>query len=308
MRIVEFFNNIKQYMCWIYFGEIMEIHKEEELWSVNGFFALAIMLMVTFLVLVLVFFSSGRGSGLFIVPVLIWALGASGFFVVNPNDAAVVTFMGKYIGTQKESGFFFAMPFTNKTTISVKVKNLALPQIKVNDKSGNPIEIGGVFTWRVNDTAAAAFAVQNVDGFFKNQCESALRNVAMTYNYDSDEDHMPSLRNSTDDIVKKIKQELGILVHGVGVTVEDAKITHLAYATEVAQVMLKKQQAEAVIAARKKIVTGATEMVESVFSEVEKKKMVDFTNEDKVRLLTNLMTVLVSDSEAQPVINLDRVS
>lgn len=277
----------------------MNQYKENDLKVLDGWISIVVILLIVgfsyFIKINLVIL-------LILIPLIL--ISFAGFFIVNPNEAIVATFFGNYVGTKKSSGFYWTNPFNKRTRISTKIKNLSTPQIKVNDKNGNPIEIGAVFVWRVDDTAKASFAVENYEMFLKNQCESALRKIAMHYAYDNDGE--VNLKNNTDEITRKLKEVLFTLTSVAGLIIEDSRIIHLAYAPEIAQAMLRKQQAEAILAARKKIIEGTLNMVEDVIAEIEERKFLDFSNEDKAKLLRNLMTVLVSENETKPIIQLDK--
>lgn len=277
----------------------MNQYKEDDLKVLDGWISIVVILLI-------VGFSYFIKINLIILMILIplILISFAGFFIINPNEAVVATFFGNYVGTKKNSGFYWTNPFNNRKKISTKIKNLSISQIKVNDKNGNPVEIGAVFVWRVEDTAKASFAVENYETFLRNQCESALRKMAMHYAYDSDAEI--NLKNNTEEITKNLKEVLSKLTAIAGLIIEDSRITHLAYAPEIAQAMLRKQQAEAILSARKKIVEGALNMVEDVLFEIEERKLVNFSNEDKTKLLTNLMTVLVSENETKPVIQLEK--
>jgi regulator of protease activity HflC (stomatin/prohibitin superfamily) len=270
-------------------------YKEKELSGIDGGLAILILFLIAGL---LVFI---QPSVVFLVPIaFIFAIFCKGFYIVNPNEAVVATFFGKYVGTQKNSGFFWTNPLNGKDRISVKIQNLNTPCIKVNDKNGNPIEIAAIFVWQIEDTARAFFAVEDYIGFLRNQAESALRKIASEYSYDAE--HDVSLKANSEEISKRLKETLLKLVAVSGIDILDAKLTNLSYSVEIAQAMLKKQQAQAIVAARQKIVEGALDMVENLLEEIEERKMVEFSNEDKVKLTTSLMVVLTSENAVAPVI------
>jgi len=236
---------------------------------------------------------------------LIWC---NGFFTLQPNEACLMTFFGPYIGTVRESGFYWANPFYGKRKISLRAQNLEGSKLKVNDKRGNPIEIAVVILWRIENTAAATFDVQNVDKYVHIQSESAVRHLAGSYSYDhgSGDDADKSeltLRESTDEVTETLLAELRDRLHKSGVQVDEARITHLAYAPEIASVMLRRQQAEAIIAARQKIVHGAVSMVEMALSELSEKQIVDLDAERKAAMVNNLLVILCGEAEARPVVN-----
>jgi regulator of protease activity HflC (stomatin/prohibitin superfamily) len=230
-----------------------------------------------------------------------------GFFTLQPNQAAVMVFFGSYAGTARHSGFHWASPFYARRKVSLRAQNLNTPILKVNDQRGNPIEIGAVVVWRVHDTARALFEVESHADYVRLQCESALRNLASRYAYDCGDELLVSarartLRGDAERISESLRQEIQNQVEVAGVVIEAARIAHLAYAPEVAQAMLRRQQAEAVLAARRKLVEGAVGMVEMALADIDEKSLASFTPAQKVALVTNLMTVLVGDEKAQPVV------
>lgn len=243
------------------------------------------------------------------VPVLIvsfvwWA----GFFTLQPNEATLLSFFGPYVGTVRKDGFYWVNPFYSKRKISLRARNLEGAKLKVNDKRGNPIEIGVVVVWRVENTAAAVFDVQAYEEYVQIQSESAVRHLAGAYAYDhgsgddADKNEL-TLRDSTEEVSATLLQELRERLHKAGVEVEEARITHLAYAPEIASVMLRRQQAEAIIAARQKIVHGAVSMVEMALRELSEKEIVELDAERKAAMVNNLLVILCGEAEARPVVN-----
>jgi regulator of protease activity HflC (stomatin/prohibitin superfamily) len=228
---------------------------------------------------------------------------SGGFFTLQPNGAAVLLLFGAYKGTVRESGFFFTNPFNKKFKISLRARNLNGEKLKVNEKRGNPIEIAAVVVWRVKDTAQAMFDVDNYENYVKIQSESAVRHVASSYAYDDGEPDELTLRGGADEVSAALTRELQDRLGKAGVLVEEARLTHLAYAPEIAQAMLRRQQAEAVIAARQKIVHGAVSMVEMALNELSAKRVVHLDEERKAAMVSNLLVVLCGESEAHPVIN-----
>lgn len=228
---------------------------------------------------------------------------SGGFFTLQPNEAAVLILFGAYQGTVRESGFFFTNPFNKKLKISLRARNLNGEKLKVNEKRGNPIEIAAVVVWRVKDTAQAVFDVDSYENYVKIQAESAVRHVASSYAYDDGEPNELTLRGGADEVAMALTRELQERMAKSGVHVEEARLTHLAYAPEIAQAMLRRQQAEAVIAARQKIVHGAVSMVEMALNELSAKKVVHLDEERKAAMVSNLLVVLCGESEAHPVIN-----
>jgi regulator of protease activity HflC (stomatin/prohibitin superfamily) len=239
------------------------------------------------------------GVGAFTLAVVL----ACGFFTLQPNEAAVLILFGAYKGTVRDSGFFFTNPFNKKLKISLRARNLNGEKLKVNEKRGNPIEIAAVVVWRVQDTAQAVFDVDSYENYVKIQSESAVRHVASSYAYDDGEPHEITLRGGSDEVSAALTRELQDRLAKAGVRVEEARLTHLAYAPEIAQAMLRRQQAEAVIAARQKIVHGAVSMVEMALNELSAKQVVKLDEERKAAMVSNLLVVLCGESEAHPVIN-----
>ena len=226
-----------------------------------------------------------------------------GHFILQPNEAIVLSFFGPYVGTVRESGFYWVNPFMTKRKISLKSRNFEGAKLKVNDKGGNPIEIGAVVVWRVENSAQAVFDVEDYDSYVRIQSETALRHLANSYAYDHGEEHEITLRSGMDEVSTALRNELQDRLQRAGVTVDDARLTHLAYASEIAGVMLRRQQAEAIIAARQKIVHGAVSMVEMALKDLDQKQIVTFDSAQKAALVSNLLIVLCSESEAQPVVN-----
>ena len=230
----------------------------------------------------------------------------AGLYTLQPNEAAIMTLFGKYAGSDRAEGLRWANPLFIKRRISLRARNLNSPALKVNDKRGNPVEIGAVIIWRVEDTAKARFEVDDVDLYVKLQSEAALRHVASLYAYDeadSDDANEVTLRGGLDDVAAALGTELSARFWSAGVVVSDARLTHLAYAPEIAQVMLRRQQAEAVISARHKIVQGAVAMVESALTALSERNVVTLDDERKAAMVSNLLVVLCGDKDTQPIIN-----
>ena len=225
-----------------------------------------------------------------------------GFLVLQPNEAALLLLFGAYHGTVRRSGFRWTNPFCRRLRISLRARNLVSEKLKVNDRSGNPIEIAAVVVWRVADTAQATFDVESYEQYVRIQIESALRHLASQFSYDDDSAGM-TLRGGGDDLFRVFQTELSERLARAGVAVDEARISNLSYAPEIAQAMLRRQQADAVIAARQKIVQGAVSMVEMALNELEKRGVVDFDPERRAAMVSNLLVVLCGESEAQPVIN-----
>ena len=226
-----------------------------------------------------------------------------GFFTVNPNEARVLQLFGAYVGTAKNPGLRWANPFYSKRHVSLRIRNFESGHLKVNDIEGNPIEIAAVVVWRVVDTAEACFEVDNYENFVHVQTESALRNLATSYPYDAHEEHVTSLRGQTAAVAEHLKTEIQDRLAKAGVEVIEARISHLAYAPEIAAAMLQRQQAGAIIAARQRIVEGAVGMVEMALAMLSKKGIVELDEERKAAMVSNLLVVLVGERGTQPIVN-----
>jgi regulator of protease activity HflC (stomatin/prohibitin superfamily) len=226
-----------------------------------------------------------------------------GLTVVNPNEAKVVQLFGVYRGSIKEQGFWWVNPLTSRRTVSLRVRNFESSHLKVNDHDGNPIEIASVVVWRVVETAEAVFHVNDYEHFVHVQSEAALRNLATSYSYDAHEEGQLSLRMSAGEIAHRLREEIQERLTKAGVEVIEARISHLAYAPEIANAMLRRQQASAIIAARQKIVEGAVGMVEMALDLLNTKNVVQLDEERKASMVSNLLVVLCSDRDAQPVVN-----
>jgi len=237
-----------------------------------------------------------------IVLLILGSITPGGFFALQPNEARVMILFGSYKGTERESGFHWTNPFYNKKKISLRARNLMSEKLKVNDKRGNPIEIGAVVVWHVQDSAQATFDAENYMEYVRIQSESAIRHLANTYNYDGGEEHEITLRSSVEEVSMALQRELQERLQKAGVVVEEARLTHLAYAPEIANAMLRRQQAEAIIAARQKIVHGAVSMVEMALKELLEKNVVNLDEERKAAMVSNLLVVLCGESEVHPVV------
>ena len=235
------------------------------------------------------------------IPVLIFLM--LGTFVVNPNEGRVLQFFGRYVGTAKDQGLRWVNPFYTKRRISLRVRNFETERSKVNDTDGNPIEMAAVVVWKVTDTAEATFEVDDYVNFVHVQSESAVRNLATQYPYDTHEDGRISLRANTEEIAGQLKTEIQGRLQKAGVEVIEARITHLAYAPEVASAMLQRQQAGAIIAARTQIVEGAVSMVQMALDDLSARNVVDLDEERKAAMVSNLLVVLCGDKGTQPVLN-----
>jgi regulator of protease activity HflC (stomatin/prohibitin superfamily) len=227
----------------------------------------------------------------------------AGLFVVNPNEGKVLQFFGDYAGTAKVAGLRWANPLFTKKRISLRVRNFESARLKVNDLEGNPIEIAAVVVWRVIDTAEAMFQVDDYQNFVKVQTEAAVRNLATSYKYDAHEEGQMSLRANTLEVAEHMKTEIQDRLARAGVEVMEARISHLAYAPEIAQAMLQRQQAGAIIAARQRIVEGAVGMVEMALDLLSRREILELDNERKAAMVSNLLVVLCGERATQPVIN-----
>ena len=226
-----------------------------------------------------------------------------GCMVIGPNEARVMTFFGRYTGSVKTPGLRWINPFTNKREISLRARSFESAKIKVNDLDGNPIEIAAVIVWRVVDTAQATFDVESYQAYVQIQAESALRNLAMHHPYDTHDDNVISLRGQSEAVAAQLKKEVDARIHAAGCEVVDARIAHLAYAPEIAQAMLQRQQAGAIIAARQRIVEGAVSMVEMALEQLSTRGIVELDAERKAAMVSNLLVVLCGERATQPVVN-----
>ncbi|MEJ2160463.1 MAG: SPFH domain-containing protein [Chromatiales bacterium] len=234
-----------------------------------------------------------------IVVLVLWI----GFFMVNPNEAKVLQLFGKYIGTAKDPGLRWANPFLAKRAVSLRVRNFESGKLKVNDSTGNPIEIAAVVVWKVVDSAEAVFEVDDYEEFVTIQSEAALRNLATTYPYEAHNDGDVALRSDPQQIAGALRSEIQARLEKAGVEVIEARISHLAYAPEIANAMLRRQQASAIIAARTQIVDGAVGMVEMALDKLAEKHVLELDEERKATMVSNLLVVLCSEHDAQPVLN-----
>jgi len=227
----------------------------------------------------------------------------AGFVMVQPNDSRVLTLFGRYFGSIKEAGFWWVNPFTLKKRISLKTRNFETAKLKVNDANSNPIEIGAIVVWRVVDTAEAMFEVDDYENYMRVQSESAVRALASSYPYDSHSTGEPALSSHTSEVAANLMQQLQERLAKAGVEVKEARISHLAYSPEIAQAMLQRQQASAIIAARYKIVEGAVGMVENALELLAQKQILQLDDERKAAMVSNLLVVLCGERGTQPVLN-----
>ena len=246
---------------------------------------------------------SGAGVAGALLLGLLLLVALNGFIVVQPNQAKVAVLLGRYMGTVRRSGFWWINPLTTRRTLSLRIRNLDTDVLKVNDANGNPIEISAVITWQVQDAAQAAFDVEDYKGFVDIQAETAVRHVASVFPYDSYEEGQESLRGAADRVIATLQADLQERLDVAGVGVLDTRLRRLAYAPEIAADMLRRQQADAIVAARQRIVEGAVGMVDHALSSLNERDIVELDEERKAAMVSNLMVVLVSDRGAQPVVN-----
>lgn len=274
--------------------------RERDAWSMNGYLGVVIIALL----LVSIVFSLVNGQVL--LAIIFFIIGfslATGLTLVQPNQAIVVMFFGKYVGSIRREGLVVTVPFTLRRTVSLRVRNFNSKRLKVNDVTGNPIEIAAVIVFKVVDSAKAVFDVDQYEEFVEIQSETALRAVATKYPYDSFDSHELTLRGSAEELSNELKYEVQERLEVAGVKVIEARLTHLAYSTEIAQAMLQRQQASAIIAARKQIVDGAVSIVEDAIHRLERDQVIALDDERRVAMVNNLLVAIVSDNNAQPVIN-----
>jgi regulator of protease activity HflC (stomatin/prohibitin superfamily) len=281
---------------------------DRKLVTIPGLLAVAIWLLLAVAMAALLIASltggtSWAGVGAAALLALLLLIAVNGFVIVQPNQAKVAVFLGRYQGTVRRSGFQWVNPLTTRRTLSLRIRNLDTDVLKVNDANGNPIEISAVITWRVRDAAQAAFDVEDYQGFVDIQAETAVRHVASVFPYDSYQEGQASLRGAADQVIATLQADLQERLDVAGVTVVDTRLRRLAYAPEIAADMLRRQQADAIVAARQRIVEGAVGMVDHALSSLSERDIVDLDEERKAAMVSNLMVVLVSDRGAQPVVN-----
>jgi regulator of protease activity HflC (stomatin/prohibitin superfamily) len=276
--------------------------KETPIKATNGYLMLLVLaITITTMVIGLIMFK----SPLFSIFGLIIVLIIKGFFTVNPNSSKVLVLFGAYKGTVRENGFFWANPFFTRQQISLRARNFDSERVKVNDKIGNPIMINVILVWQVADTYKSAFDVDNYEEFVKVQTDAAVRKLAGSYPYDNFDDEQAkfTLRSGMDEVNEALENEITERLTIAGIKVMEARIGYLAYAPEIASSMLKRQQAVAIVAARKKIVEGAVGMVEDALAKLSADNIIDFDDDKKASMVSNLMVVLCGDKEAIPVVN-----
>jgi regulator of protease activity HflC (stomatin/prohibitin superfamily) len=278
---------------------------ERRAFRISGFIVLAVVIAGLFVINALLR-SAGpdRGAAAWIITLssIVYILLISGWAVVNPNEARVIQFFGRYIGTIPKAGFHWTVPLTTKRKVSLRVRNFETARLKVSDADGNPVEIAAVVVWRVLDTFKATFAVNDHVAYVSVQAEAAVRHLATTYPYETHDSGRPSLRDAT-VVSEELTAELRIRVALAGVEVLESRVTHLAYAPEIAQAMLARQQASAIVAARFKIVEGAVGMVQQALASLREQNVVELDEERKAQMVANLLVVLCGDRAAAPVVN-----
>lgn len=281
--------------------------KETKSWSTGAGGAVGILLAALVLVVVsiaLLFVTGALWSLLLIVLTgLVFLVVVRMVRIIDPGHTRVVQFFGRYVGTNRRTGLTMVPPLTTTKKVSVRVRNFETETIKVNDSNGNPVNIGAIVVWQIADTAKASFAVEDVDEFILSQAESALRHVATTHPYDGGTQHAPSLSGSTELVSQELADEVAARVRVAGVEIIEARIGSLSYAPEIAQAMLQRQQAGAIVDARETIVEGAVSMVETALDQLESKDIVHLDPERRAAMVSNLLVVLCSDNNAQPMIN-----
>jgi regulator of protease activity HflC (stomatin/prohibitin superfamily) len=282
--------------------------REVNLKSMDGYLAAGLGIVLIALGVASFFLVPVAGIAGLVVRVLVIVAGVfmmAGLYMLQPNESAILTLFGHYVGSDRSDGLRWANPFYLKRKMSLRARNLNMQTLKVNDKRGNPVEIGAVVVWRVVDTARAVFDVDDYETYVRIQSEAALRHMATQFAYDEGEDLAPgeTTLRSGDAAIAALKAELQARFDDAGVSVADAKLSHLAYAPEIAQVMLRRQQAEAIISARSKIVQGAVSMVEAALKGLSEREIVVLDDERKAAMVSNLLVVLCSDRDTQPIVN-----
>lgn len=282
--------------------------KEKNAFHINGYVGLilAILLLLVGVVISWQAASHQQTAGLIagIALIVLTLVGASSLTIIAPNQSKVLTFFGKYIGTIREAGLYMTVPLTNKSTVSLRVRNFNSDRLKVNDLQGNPIEIAAVIVFKVVDTSRALFDVENYEEFVRIQSESAIRHIASEYSYDTFEDNdAVTLRGNPGEISDRLTRELQERLNVAGVRVLETRLTHLAYATEIAGAMLQRQQSAAILSARKIIVGGAVSITEDAIAQLERDTDLKLSDERKLQLINNIIVTIISERGTQPVIN-----
>jgi regulator of protease activity HflC (stomatin/prohibitin superfamily) len=280
-------------------GTRVEIH-ERPAWAISGWFGVLVVAACT---AAAVFIAEGSAPAVAVAPVVAVVVILRSLVIVQPGQTKVVRFFGSYVGTVRRPGLWWILPLTDRRSMSIRVRNFETNHLKVNDADGNPVEIAAIVVWQVADTSRAVFAVEDYVNFVQVQAESALRHVATTHPYDDPTDAGTSLRGSTDVVAGELAQEVAQRVTIAGVEIVEVRISHLAYASEIAQAMLRRQQANAVVAARSRIVEGAVGMVEQALAALNERGIVELDEERKAAMVSNLLVVLCAEQPASPVVN-----
>ena len=282
-----------------HFGSRVDI-RERQAWAISGWFG---VLLVAACIAAAILLAHSSVKAVIVVPIVVAVVIAASLIIVQPGETRVVRFFGSYVGTVRRTGLSWILPLSDRRNVSIRVRNFETNHLKVNDADGNPVEIASIVVWQVADTSRALYAVDDYLNFVRVQAESALRHVATTHPYDDPTDVGLSLRGSTDIVAGELAAEMAERVAIAGVEVVEVRISHLAYAPEIAQAMLRRQQASAVVAARSRIVDGAVGMVELALTRLSERGVVDFDEERKAAMVSNLMVVLCGDQPAAPVVN-----
>ena len=278
--------------------------QEKESTALSGGFPLAVGVVVFFAVpAIAIYLQEPVIGGIAAVVMLLDVIFLRGLFIVNPNQAKVLQLFGHYVGTVRQPGLKWANPFYYRRSISLRMRNFESGKMKVNDHDGNPVEIGCIVVWRVRDTAEAVFEVDDYNQYVHVQSEAALRNLATQHPYDAHEEGLLSLRANTVEIARQLQAEVQDRLAKAGVDVIEARISHLAYASEIAATMLRRQQASAIVAARSKIVEGAVGMVEMALEQLSNRHIIEMNDDRKAAMVSNLLVVLCGEHDPQPVVN-----
>jgi regulator of protease activity HflC (stomatin/prohibitin superfamily) len=274
--------------------------RERQAWATNGWLG---VLVVAACGVGAGFLAQSSAKGTTIVPIVVAVVILASLVIVQPGQTRVVRFFGSYVGTVRRTGLSWIVPLTDRRNVSIRVRNFETNHLKVNDADGNPVEIAAIVVWQVADTSRALYAVEDYLNFVRVQAESALRHVATTHPYDDPVGEGLSLRGSTDIVAGELADEVAQRVSIAGIEIVEVRVSHLAYASEIAQAMLRRQQANAVVAARSRIVDGAVGMVEQALARLSERGIVDLDEERKAAMVSNLMVVLCGDQPASPVVN-----
>jgi len=274
--------------------------EERKAQSLNGWLGVLVLFICVGAAIAI---HDSRPSGLIAVPIVVFVIVIGSLVIVPPGQTVVVQFFGRYVGTLRQQGLSWVLPLATRRRVSVRVRNFETSHLKVNDADGNPVEIAAIVVWQVADTSKATFAVDSYLDFITVQAESALRHVATSHPYDNSSEEGTSLRGSTDIVAVELAREVAQRVVIAGLEIVEVRISHLAYAPEIAQAMLRRQQASAVVAARSRIVEGAVGMVRLALEQLNEQGIVELDEERKAAMVSNLMVVLCSDQPASPIVN-----